>query len=198
MMDESTPWVGLAASIAMFALPPLPDWLFEGPRTIKHRPRRHVRGECGALWANGHSCPVDPLSGSEFLHGELRRMSTSTVLARVQRSSLKRTTKAHRPIRYHQELSSDAVDADQHPPCSSFLEPPQGTTGRTTMADLSTADWHKSSRSGMNGCVEVALLAGAVAVRDSKDRGGPVLLFTADEWEAFVGGVRDGQFDKSG
>ena len=34
-----------------------------------------------------------------------------------------------------------------------------------------------------------------VAVRDSKDRNGPVLMFTPFEWEAFVGGVRDGEFD---
>jgi uncharacterized protein DUF397 len=34
-----------------------------------------------------------------------------------------------------------------------------------------------------------------VAVRDAKDRTGPVLQFTAAEWEAFVGGVRGGEFD---
>jgi hypothetical protein len=34
-----------------------------------------------------------------------------------------------------------------------------------------------------------------VAVRDAKDRTGPVLLFTAPEWAAFVGGVRNGEFD---
>jgi hypothetical protein len=34
-----------------------------------------------------------------------------------------------------------------------------------------------------------------IAVRDSKDRSGPVLLFTPREWEAFVGGVRGGEFD---
>jgi hypothetical protein len=34
-----------------------------------------------------------------------------------------------------------------------------------------------------------------VAVRDSKDHSGPVLVFTASEWRAFVAGVKDGQFD---
>jgi hypothetical protein len=34
-----------------------------------------------------------------------------------------------------------------------------------------------------------------VAVRDSKDLGGPKLLFTHDEWKAFIGGVVDGEFD---
>jgi hypothetical protein len=60
---------------------------------------------------------------------------------------------------------------------------------------LSSAVWRKSSRSGTNGCVEVAVVDGKVAVRDSKERGGPVLVFTPLEWEAFVGGVRDGEFD---
>lgn len=61
--------------------------------------------------------------------------------------------------------------------------------------DLSRAAWHKSTRSGPNGCVEVALLDGQVAVRDSKDREGPVLKFTPAEWAAFIGGVRNGEFD---
>jgi len=43
--------------------------------------------------------------------------------------------------------------------------------------------------------VEVAVINGSVAVRDTKDRQGPVLTFTPIEWEAFVGGVRDGEFD---
>jgi len=64
--------------------------------------------------------------------------------------------------------------------------------------DLSRAVWRKSSYSGGNGgqCVEVAAnLAGIIAVRDSKDRGGSVLAFTPAEWEAFTAGVRDGEFD---
>jgi hypothetical protein len=64
------------------------------------------------------------------------------------------------------------------------------------MVDLSQAIWRKATRSGFDGCVEVAFLAGAkVALRHSKHRAGPVLTFSAAEWEAFVGGVRDGEFD---
>ena len=66
------------------------------------------------------------------------------------------------------------------------------------MAALNLADaaWHKSSRSSGNGnCVEVAFLDDAVAVRDSKDRLGPVLIFTTAEWHAFVTGASDGEFD---
>jgi hypothetical protein len=33
------------------------------------------------------------------------------------------------------------------------------------------------------------------AVRDSKDREGPVLVLTPDEWPAFTAGVRGGDFD---
>jgi hypothetical protein len=61
--------------------------------------------------------------------------------------------------------------------------------------DLSRAAWRKSTRSSNNGCVEVGLVDDQIAVRDSKDRQGPVLFFTAHEWEAFLGGARDGEFE---
>lgn len=66
--------------------------------------------------------------------------------------------------------------------------------------NLAAAAWRKSSRSGSNGCVEIAFLEGQIAVRDSKDRSGPVLTFSPTEWEAFLAGVRHGEFDpaKSG
>lgn len=69
------------------------------------------------------------------------------------------------------------------------------TKGATV--DLSRARWRKSSRCDNSGpnCVEVAFVAGAVALRDSKNPGGPALIFTPDEWTAFVGGVMDGEFD---
>jgi hypothetical protein len=61
--------------------------------------------------------------------------------------------------------------------------------------DLSSAEWHKSKLSGSNGCVEVAIQADGVALRDAKDRNGPVLVFSRTEWDAFLGGVKAGQFD---
>jgi hypothetical protein len=43
--------------------------------------------------------------------------------------------------------------------------------------------------------VEVAFLGdGQVAVRNSRHASGPALVFTAAEWDAFVGGARDGEF----
>lgn len=66
------------------------------------------------------------------------------------------------------------------------------------MIDLAGARFRKSSRSNGNGgaCVEVADLPdGSRAVRDSKDRQGLTLLFTPAEWQAFVEGVKQGEFD---
>jgi hypothetical protein len=60
--------------------------------------------------------------------------------------------------------------------------------------------WIKSSLSFANGnCVEVAdLRGGEIGVRNSRDSAGPVLRFTPDEWHAFIGGVRNGEFDGFG
>jgi hypothetical protein len=59
--------------------------------------------------------------------------------------------------------------------------------------------WFTSSYSQETGnnCVEVADLSrtAQVAVRDSKDKAGPALLFPADAFTAFVDAVRDGRFD---
>jgi hypothetical protein len=54
--------------------------------------------------------------------------------------------------------------------------------------------WSTSSHCADSACVEVAWSGGEVLVRDSKDRSGPVLRFTRSEWVAFVGGVREGEF----
>jgi Domain of unknown function (DUF397) len=62
-------------------------------------------------------------------------------------------------------------------------------------ARLSRATWRKSSHSGGSGnCVQVASLPpGAVGVRDSKDPGGPALVFTAQAWQAFTDQVKSGK-----
>ncbi|MEV0381839.1 DUF397 domain-containing protein [Nonomuraea sp. NPDC050643] len=59
------------------------------------------------------------------------------------------------------------------------------------------AAWRKSTFcNGASTCVEVAPLAdGNVALRDSKEQDGPVLVFTPAEWAAFTAGVRGGEFD---
>jgi hypothetical protein len=60
--------------------------------------------------------------------------------------------------------------------------------------------WVKSSLSFSNSnCVEVAdLPGGQVGVRHSKHTESPVLRFTPGEWQAFLGGVRNGEFDGFG
>lgn len=62
----------------------------------------------------------------------------------------------------------------------------------------SSGTWIKSSLSAYNGnCVEVAGLSGdTIRVRDSKNPRGGVLSFTTAEWDAFIGGVRIGEFDR--
>jgi hypothetical protein len=64
--------------------------------------------------------------------------------------------------------------------------------------DLDAVPWQKSRRSNPSGnCVELGLLPGGrgVAVRNSRDPHGPALIYTRDEILAFLGGVRDGDFD---
>jgi hypothetical protein len=59
-------------------------------------------------------------------------------------------------------------------------------------------NWVKSSLSFANGnCVEVASLPDdEIGVRNSRESEGAVLRFTSDEWHAFLGGVRNGEFDR--
>lgn len=66
-------------------------------------------------------------------------------------------------------------------------------------ADLSKANWFKSSRSGgQTDCVEIAWLRGKqIGVRDSKNTTGPALVFAPDAWNAFTATVRDGRFRMS-
>ena len=62
--------------------------------------------------------------------------------------------------------------------------------------DLTNAQWFKSNRSSGTGqCVEVAIQPDGVAVRDTKNRDAGHLEFTRDEWKAFIGGAKDGEFD---
>ena len=71
------------------------------------------------------------------------------------------------------------------------------TEAKGFRVNLEGAVWRKSTRSGpySDNCVEVAFVGGAVALRDSKDKAGAVLLFTPEEWLAFVDGTKDGEFD---
>ena len=64
-------------------------------------------------------------------------------------------------------------------------------------SQLHGISWVKSRHSGPTGgnCVEVAFLGGGeVAMRNSRDPDGPALVFSAAEWNAFLGGAADGEF----
>jgi hypothetical protein len=63
--------------------------------------------------------------------------------------------------------------------------------------DLPGARWRKSGRSSAQGnCVELARLSGSeFAIRNSRHPHGPALVFTEAELDAFLAGVKDGDFD---
>ena len=64
-------------------------------------------------------------------------------------------------------------------------------------ADWELARWHTSRRSGAQGdCVECAVVDDVVGMRDSKDRDGPVLVFSRVSWAAFVESVKRGEFSR--
>ncbi|WP_433387503.1 DUF397 domain-containing protein [Micromonospora sp. KLBMP9576] len=68
----------------------------------------------------------------------------------------------------------------------------------SVLAQLTHAPWRKSTRSQTSNCVEVAPLGTGptgVALRDSKDQGGAVLLFDRAGWLGFIAGAKNGQFD---
>ncbi|MEV8636352.1 DUF397 domain-containing protein [Streptosporangium sp. NPDC051023] len=66
--------------------------------------------------------------------------------------------------------------------------------------DLTHVAWHISTKSDNGGgsCVEAGSFgdgSGRVAVRHSHRPDGEVIVYSRAEWEAFVGGVKDGEFD---
>jgi Domain of unknown function (DUF397) len=65
------------------------------------------------------------------------------------------------------------------------------------VSHLSGLVWQKSGRSNPSGnCVEMAELPdGDIAIRNSRDPHGAVLVYSRAEIEAFIGGAKDGDFD---
>lgn len=63
--------------------------------------------------------------------------------------------------------------------------------------DLSRLRWYKSSRSSANSqCCMCARLDGdGMALMDSKNPEGGILIFSHDEWQAFIGGIKLGEFE---
>lgn len=78
-----------------------------------------------------------------------------------------------------------------HPALRSAVDPEN-----VTASMAARMSWRRSSRCSTNACVEVASLQdGGVAVRDSKQPiSASVLVFTTQEWDAFIAGVKAGEF----
>jgi hypothetical protein len=74
----------------------------------------------------------------------------------------------------------------------------EAKAGEIALSDgeIAALSWIKAKASSHNGaCVEIAAARGNIAIRDSKDPGGPVLLYTPAEFAAFIDGARNGDFD---
>lgn len=72
---------------------------------------------------------------------------------------------------------------------------------RNKMFRVSDADFTKSTATTSTvytWCVEVARKRRGVAVRDSRNRAAATLFFTNNEWQAFINGVKNGEFDPIG
>ncbi|GJF06157.1 hypothetical protein PSD17_51050 [Pseudonocardia sp. D17] len=55
----------------------------------------------------------------------------------------------------------------------------------------------RSSFCNGNGCVEVAATDDGICVRDAKNTSNPAHVFSVAEWDAFVAGVKAGEFDSA-
>ncbi|HEX5494839.1 MAG TPA: DUF397 domain-containing protein [Mycobacteriales bacterium] len=68
--------------------------------------------------------------------------------------------------------------------------------------DLTGAQWRSGDPDGTadGGAsrVEIAFVDDMIVMRDSKHPDGPVLVFTRSEWDAFLAGAKDNEFDLPG
>ena len=95
----------------------------------------------------------------------------------------------------HPLRADDRTSATQHPLRDLTMQHPYN--GMPAIA-LPALTWQKSHRSNSSGnCVEMARLpdGNGIAVRNSRDPQGPVLIYTVEEIAALLAGVRDGDFD---
>jgi hypothetical protein len=77
------------------------------------------------------------------------------------------------------------------------------TSTVATASELAHVAWRISTRSGNGGgnCVEAGPVldgSGRVAVRHSKNPDGQVIVYSHAEWQAFIAGAKDGEFDFDG
>jgi Domain of unknown function (DUF397) len=72
---------------------------------------------------------------------------------------------------------------------------PHPSEEKVSNMEWSPGTWRKSTASGDTNCVEVSFGGESVLMRHSRNQHGPFLSFSRPEWEAFLTGVRDGEFD---
>jgi hypothetical protein len=58
--------------------------------------------------------------------------------------------------------------------------------------DLTRVEWRTAVPGGD---IEVGFVDDLIGMRNAQDPDGPVLVFTPGEWEAFLAGAKDGEFD---
>lgn len=63
------------------------------------------------------------------------------------------------------------------------------------MKEVHELTWRRSSACADTACVEVAGAGGFLYLRDGKAPGDRALRFTRAEWEAFLAGMKAGDFD---
>jgi uncharacterized protein DUF397 len=66
--------------------------------------------------------------------------------------------------------------------------------GGIVVEPRSNVAWVRSGRCESAQCVEVGTSNGQIVLRNSSDPDGPIVTFTKSEWDAFLGGVMDGEF----
>ncbi len=81
------------------------------------------------------------------------------------------------------------------PACSPHTVCEKDVMHKVTEHVLKDLTWRTAEKSGGGDCVEVARHGNQVAVRDSKNPDGGVLLYTPREWDCFLDGARRGEFD---
>lgn len=55
--------------------------------------------------------------------------------------------------------------------------------------------WRTAAKSGGGNCVQVARRDSVIMIADSKHPRGPVLRYTIQEFDAFLDGAKNGEFD---
>jgi uncharacterized protein DUF397 len=58
--------------------------------------------------------------------------------------------------------------------------------------DLARVEWRTAEDGGD---IEVGFVDDLIGMRSAREPDGPVLVFTPAEWEAFLAGAKDGEFD---